>query len=154
MSDIIKITEASYHNEMPLLLTKIAHSAKSHWGYPREWMDSWKDDLTVTKSELLTHSTFTIQEQSEIIGFVMLIWTDPNFTIEHFWIQPDHIGRGFGKRLMNHLLNQEEVKGSTIHALADPYAEAFYLKCGFTKIADIPSSIPGRTLPLMQIQID
>lgn len=154
MTQIIKITEASYHSEMPLLLTGIAHSAKSYWGYPQAWLDSWKDDLTVTQNELLANSTFIIQEAEDIVGFAMLMKTEPCHSIEHFWIKPDYIGKGFGKKLMHYLLNQEEVKESIIQALADPYAEAFYQKSGFVKIADIPSSIPGRSLPLMQIQID
>lgn len=154
MNKIIKITEASYHSEMPFLLTEIAHSAKSYWRYPKDWLNSWKDDLTVTENQILSNSTFIIEVKGEIIGFTMLMKTSSIYSIEHFWIKPDYIGQGFGKKLMHYLLNQEEVKSSIIQALADPYAEAFYQKSGFVKIADIPSSIPGRTLPLMQIQID
>lgn len=34
---------------MPSVLTEIAHLAKSHWAYPKEWIASWREDLTVSE---------------------------------------------------------------------------------------------------------
>ena len=30
------------------VLTEIAHAAKRHWGYPENWIEHWKNDLTIT----------------------------------------------------------------------------------------------------------
>ena len=146
------MNKASYENEMPSVLTEIAHSAKSHWAYPKEWIASWRDDLTVTEKEILTNITLAIKKQDAVIGFTMLMRSAPHFSIEHFWILPKYIGLGYGKLLMNELLSLNELKGSTIQVLADPNAEAFYQKCGFHKMAYVPSSIPGRSLPLMELK--
>ena len=29
-------------------LTRIAHEAKSYWGYPEHWLQRWDADLTIT----------------------------------------------------------------------------------------------------------
>lgn len=137
---------------MPLVLTEIAHLAKSHWGYPQEWISSWKEDLTVTEKEILESITLALKKKDKIIGFLILSRLEPICSIEHFWILPEYIGRGYGRLLMNKLLSLIEVKKCTIQALADPNAQAFYEKCGFRKINNVPSSIPGRTLPLMELK--
>ena len=137
---------------MPSVLTEIAHLAKSHWAYPKEWIASWREDLTVSEQEILANTTLVLKKQDVFIGFAMLMRSAPNFSIEHFWILPRYIGLGYGKLLMSELLSLNELKNATIQALADPNAETFYEKCGFRKITDVPSSIPGRNLPLMELK--
>ena len=33
-------------------LTALVLRAKAHWGYPQEWMDAWRAELTVTSDSL------------------------------------------------------------------------------------------------------
>lgn len=104
------------------------------------------------KKEILANTTLVLKKQDVIIGFAMLMRSAPNFSIEHFWILPRYIGLGYGKLLMSELLSLNELKNATIQALADPNAETFYEKCGFRKITDVPFSISGRNLPLMELK--
>jgi hypothetical protein len=38
-------------------LTEIAFAAKRHWGYPEEWMESWRDALTIKPEFITKHET-------------------------------------------------------------------------------------------------
>lgn len=29
-------------------LTRLARISKAHWGYPKDWLDLWQGDLTIT----------------------------------------------------------------------------------------------------------
>ena len=44
-------------------LTRVAHESKSHWGYPRRWIELWRDDLTITP-EFITAMTLDIDRAS------------------------------------------------------------------------------------------
>ncbi|WP_420387040.1 GNAT family N-acetyltransferase [Roseivirga sp.] len=148
----MQITEASYHDKMPSVLSDIAHQSKAHWKYPTEWLDLWDEELNVSKKEILEHDTFVVRTAGKIIGFAMVVQHSDYDEIDHFWIHPDYIGQGYGGLLMREVLGRYPIKQRTLHALADPSARPFYEKSGFKHIQDIASSIPNRTLPLMVLQ--
>ena len=33
-------------------LTKVLIASKKHWGYPDEWFDLWKDELSITPEDI------------------------------------------------------------------------------------------------------
>ena len=71
------------------------------------------------------------------------------------WIDPDFIGQGLGGALHKKVICEaRSLKIDRLTTLSDPQAQGFYQKMGWRLIADIPSSIPGRTLPQMTFEID
>lgn len=129
------------------VLSALAHTAKAHWGYARAWMDQWRDDLTVTPEDLQKHATFVARFQ-EPAGFAMVKSLGTRWDLEHLWVHPLHMGSGLGSALFKHCVAWCRARGGEeLVILSDPYALDFYLKMGCRKSKDVPSSIPGRTLP-------
>ncbi len=39
-------------------LSDIAYKAKGYWGYPTEWLELWKDDLTISPGLITDNDTW------------------------------------------------------------------------------------------------
>ena len=53
-------------------LTELARQAKSHWGYPPDWIDLWRDELTITLAYIAEHPTFVAAEDGVPVGMCVL----------------------------------------------------------------------------------
>src|SRR5258706_11839576 len=54
-------------------LTALAHAAKRHWGYPEEWINHWRADLTITPDFIATNEVFAATIDGEIAGCFALV---------------------------------------------------------------------------------
>ena len=132
------------------LLSSIAMEAKQYWGYPDEWMELWKEDLKVTPAMIEEHGVWKIISENTITGFTIIIKEAENYTVEHCFISPDYIGKGYGKALLNYVFNLPQYVNQPFTVLSDPHAVSFYEKFGFKTSHHIPSKPEGRTLPFMK----
>jgi GNAT superfamily N-acetyltransferase len=73
------------------------------------------------------------------------VWLDSLF------IDPDAIGRGYGKQLWHHAVSTARLAGyRRMLVEADPYAEEFYQKMGMRRFSERESAVQaGRLLPLL-----
>ena len=133
------------------LLGSIAQKAKAHWGYPAAWLALWKDDLSFTKDFLNMHFVLVLKLADQIRGFCIIIEEPDYFNIEHCWILPEDLGKGYGFQLLKRALAEPDFTNQKIQVLSDPNAVGFYEKFGFKTIQMIPSKPIGRELPLMQM---
>lgn len=147
--EIIRLKKASFQDAF--LLSDIAQKAKAHWDYPKEWLALWKDDLSFTKDYLETHHVYLLKLDQTIIGFSIIIQEPAYFDVEHCWVSPEHIGKGYGAELMNHVLSEPIFANKEFQVLSDPNAVGFYEKFGFKTLKMIASKPKGRELPLMQM---
>jgi N-acetylglutamate synthase-like GNAT family acetyltransferase len=137
-------------------LTEIAHAAKRHWGYPENWIEHWKDDLTITSEFIADHETFVAVAGEEIVGCCALVLSESMAELEHLWIKPEHIGAGVGRALFLHTTERARNLGlPALEISSDPNAEGFYQRLGATRTGDIQSEIEGtpRVLPRMTIKL-
>ena len=135
-------------------LSQIAFAAKAHWKYPEKWLELWKDALTVTPEVILENEVFAMSKENEIIGFYELKIDEKMAALEHFWINPEYIGSGIGRKLFAHALEKAvSLNVEILNIVSDPNAEGFYKKMGAKRIGDIVTEVEGREriLPLMQI---
>ena len=134
------------------LLSEIAMLSKSFWGYTKEQLDSWVDDLTVSENLILETHTFNFLVDNKIVGFYILNQPqNNNCELEMLFVLPNFIGKGIGKQLLQHAFKKaKNLKVKTVTLLADPNAVAFYTSQGFKTIDKKESSIAGRFLPIMQ----
>jgi GNAT superfamily N-acetyltransferase len=132
-------------------LSSIALEAKAYWGYPQEWLELWKPDITISPEMIEAHDCFKVVSGNTIIGFTLIMAEKGGFEIEHCWILPKYIGKGYGGKLLRYALSQPQYQRKHFGVLADPNAEAFYEKFGFKKIKDVPGKPEGRTLPWMEM---
>lgn len=133
-------------------LSAIAWQSKSHWNYPKEWMELWRKGLTITPEIVEQHDVFKlVLEDESIVGCTVLITEKAILWVEHLWILPDYIGHGFGGKLLHTALEQTfNATHQKIKVVSDINAEIFYQKMGFETVSQYESVPKGRFLPVME----
>jgi GNAT superfamily N-acetyltransferase len=137
-------------------LTRIAHAAKRYWGYSERWMELWRDDLTLTPEFIAGNEVHLAEDGGEILGFYGLVAGTPGWTVEHFWIHPEAMGKGLGRLLFEHARAVAVAAGaSRLEIDADPNAEAFYRKMGAVRVGEVRSELDGqpRIRPLLHLHL-
>jgi N-acetylglutamate synthase-like GNAT family acetyltransferase len=137
------------------ILTAIARAAKRHWGYPEEWIEQWKTDLTITNDFIAKNEMFVAMIDEEIAGCGALVIDGTQAELEHMWVLPKYIGTGVGRFLFENIRERaRDLKVSGLEISSDPNAEGFYERMGATRIGEVRSSVDGqpRSLPRMKIE--
>ena len=135
-------------------LTSIAHAANRHWRYPDELLRLWDADLSVTGAFIESHPVYCAVAASEVVGFYALSSTAASCELEHMWVEPTHIGTGVGTALFQHAVERvRALGGSALMIASDPNAEGFYRRVGARRIGVVPSTPPGRMLPLLVFEV-
>jgi ribosomal protein S18 acetylase RimI-like enzyme len=137
-------------------LTAIAFAAKRDWGYPAAWLAAWTPQLTVTSAYIRTHSVFVARGTRGLCGFGALVETPRYWDLDHFWVHPDSMGRGVGRRLFRHLLRYVERRGPRmLRIVADPNAVGFYQRMGARRTGTVAAPIGRvkRWLPRLVIPL-
>ncbi len=149
------VTQQTAQPEDATVLTDIAFRSKAHWGYSSEFMEACRHELVVTCQDCESGLIGVVREDGKLAGFYQLAGTPPKGKLDDLFVDPAHIGKGLGGTLFRAALEHARRLGFTILSIhSDPHAEAFYLHMGATKIGELPSgSIPGRTLPLLEIRL-
>ena len=76
--------------------------------------------------------------------------------LEHFWVDPAHMGRGVGRALLEHAIATSRRLGATaIDISSDPNAEEFYLRFGACRVGEVSAPVDGqpRSLPRLELEI-
>ena len=136
------------------VLTGIAHAAKRHWGYPENWIQHWKDDLTITAEFIEQNEVFVALVEEEIAGCCAIVNLESAAELEHMWIRPDHMGQGVGRALFDHAREKAaDLQVPELELSADPHAEGFYRHLGATRIGEVQADMEGqsRVLPRMKV---
>lgn len=136
-------------------LSDIAIESKGHWGHSREQLEIWRKDLQISTEYIETNTVETIWQETSKVGFIA-IKREPEPILDHLWLLPKAIGRGFGKLAFRRAIVLAEKMGiETLTIISDPDAEGFYLRMGAERIGEISSIPQNRMLPqlLYRIQI-
>lgn len=135
-------------------LSEIAILAKGHWGYAQELLDLWRKDLRIEASYIERHSVTSLWQGAQIIGFFAIVKGQANM-LDHLWILPPYIGKGYGKQALDEIKTiSRELLVSDLTIISDPNAEGFYLHHGAVRIGEHPSKPQNRMLPKLRLQID
>lgn len=136
----------------------LAVRSKGHWGYSQDFLDACKEELSITPCEF-HNSKFhfrVMEHKNRIIGYYAVCHLDPNtYELDALFVEPAFIGKGVGKKLMDHAKALvTELAGTKITLQAEPRAEPFYLKAGAHIVGKKESqSIRGRYLSLLEIDL-
>lgn len=145
---IIKKSTSELHVE----LTEISFVSKKYWNYSDEWMEIWKDDLTITENFITNNYVYHLEnDANEIVGFYAFVKFDNYIELDSLFVSPEYIGKGFGNLLMTDFLSKvREIDFNYKKLKAEPFAEIFYKKYGFETIElQLSSKIENRYLPIM-----
>lgn len=134
-------------------LSKITYLGKAFWGYDKQLLDKWKEDLTITPDYIIKNNVFKLISDGKIIGFYSFLKLENNILkLDFLFILPEYIGSGIGKLLMTDFI--DKAKNLNIEKIildADPNAEKFYKKFGFQTYNKLESSVKNRFLPQMEL---
>ncbi|MFE3487315.1 MULTISPECIES: GNAT family N-acetyltransferase [Streptomyces] len=136
-------------------LTELALRSKGHWKYDAEFLAACREELTVRPADVAARRTAVAEEDGRILGFTTLDGEPPLGALGMMFVEPDTIGRGVGRRLFTHTVDEARRLGFTRLTIdADPNAEPFYRAMGAVRIGVTPSgSVAGRDLPLLQVAL-
>src|SRR5215813_11631185 len=139
------------------LLSDLAFRSKAHWGYPRDWLERWRPELTVTPQALEAAPTFVAVDASSILGFYLLTPTSraDACELDFLFVEPTAIGRGVGQALFAHACTTARGLGyrSMVWG-SDPHADGFYRRMGARTIGTRRSStMPGRMTAEMEMAL-
>lgn len=148
------------------VLTRISFASKAFWGYPEEYFVQWAEELTLSKQYIRDNEVFVYEDGGLIKGYYSLvenggymeiggIGLEKGTWLDHFFIEPDSIGRGIGSLLFAHLRQRCRINRlSTVRILADPHSRGFYEKMDCRYQGEYPSTIAGRTTPYFLLEVD
>lgn len=144
----IRAAEGDESNE----LNRIAIESESYWGYDSEFMDKFKVIYQVTEDFIKKNPTFILCENNRIIGFYSLLINHEENEIEYFYIEPQCIGKGYGKKMWNHLVSYcKGIDIKDITLVTSPQAKEFYEKMGAIQIDEVESLLrKGRKIPKLK----
>jgi len=127
-------------------LSALALEAKAYWGYSREELKSWRDQLKVSPSDVASKPIYVGAINGEVVGFCSLAPSGQAWKLDNLWVAPQFMHRGVGRALLAHALEVAFRGGaSSVTVDADPNAESFYLSCGAVRCGEVPAPIPGHT---------
>lgn len=137
-------------------ITALVMRSKNYWNYGEEQMEKWREELTITSEYINKYPVYKLINNDKLVGFYAYNQeTTEVVKLNFLFIDPTYIGGGFGKILINDLL--ERLKETTCKRIvldADPNAENFYSHMGFEVIGQLKSSIKDRSLPIMELKIN
>ena len=138
-------------------LSALALRAKAHWGYPDDWLQAWRRDLTFTADYLRAHACLVAVRSGTLLGICALEIHGDHGSIEHLWVDPECHRQGVGRALVATVLQQAVQAGiSRIEVISDPFAEPFYLRLGARRAGAVPAPMPraaDRVLPLLEFTL-
>ncbi|WP_370032457.1 GNAT family N-acetyltransferase [Flavobacterium sp. 28YEA47A] len=138
-----------------LILSEITFEGKAFWGYEKEQLEKWRNDLTITQDYIENNETFKLIIDDEIIGYYSILKLEnKTIKLDYLFLLPKFIGKGYGKFLMNHCIKKaKETNMKKIILDSDPNAELFYKSFGFKTYNQLKTSIENRFLPQMELDI-
>lgn len=139
-------------------LSALAIRSKAHWGYSDEFMAACHDELTYSAEQIDApqYAFYVCTVGNTVVGFHALErLTAACAELEALFVEPEYIGRGVGKALIEHAkVHARRLGSSSLVIQGDPNAEKFYLAAGAVRSGSREShSIAGRFLPLFTVDL-
>lgn len=138
-------------------LTELALRSKAYWGYDAEFIEACRAALTVDPEHIASGRVVVAVVDGQLGGFWTLVGEPPVAEVEALFVEPEHIGAGVGIGTTLFVALCDAARAAAFTRLlieADPDAAGFYEHLGAVRIGDRPSgSIPGRTLPLLELDL-
>ena len=148
----VKLRQAD-PSEAPFL-TELTIRSKAHWGYSEAFMAAAIPELEFLCEKFLPEFlVYVLLEDDKRLGFCSLLRVDADTVELHdLFVDPPHIGQGYGKRLWLHSLQVARERGfKRMTITADPNAEPFYVAQGARRIGEKPSPVEHRrSLPVLE----
>ncbi|HSR03887.1 MAG TPA: GNAT family N-acetyltransferase [Proteiniclasticum sp.] len=131
------------------LLAGLEVRSESYWGYSTDFMEKFKRIYLITEEFIADHPTYMLKDNETIVGFYGIMQSDSEVSLEYLFIEPAFIGKGYGRILWNHALEESRKLGITeFTIITSPDARGFYFRLGATVFTEVDSLISdGKKTP-------
>jgi GNAT superfamily N-acetyltransferase len=136
-------------------LTELALRSKAHWGYDADFLAACFPLLTVSTDSIAHGWVYVLEDEGQIVGFYSLMTPAETTELDMLFIEPAHIGRGYGAQLFRHACHTAYALGvRRLTVESDPDAEPFYVRMGMERFGERESTLrAGRMLPLLALTL-
>lgn len=147
-----KFTVRLAHESEAHLLNELANRSKAYWPYDADYLDLVRSIVHVTSDDIRAWPFSVAVENKRICGFSAVCESGGERMLDHLWIEPTHIKKGFGQALfIEGVKSAKELGWSMFTIASDPYAENFYIKMGANRIGEKESKVKkGFFMPLLE----
>lgn len=136
------------------LLTETAISAKKYWGYADELIRQWIDLLTITEDNLQRGQVYKCFAEEEYIGFFALVPKGNYILVEHLWLLPEFLNKGYGTQTIKEIKRISKEEGfKYIEVFAEPNTNEFYEKMGAECVRTVLTTVPGRMMSVFHLPV-
>ena len=127
-----------------------------HWPRDPAYLAQAVELMSLDAADLERDEAWILEDGAGAIGFYRLSLAGKAAEIEEFHLEPDRIGKGFGRAMFDHAVSRAGERGVTrLEWSCDEYALGFYLAMGGRVTGSTPSGIEGdEALTEMALQID
>jgi GNAT superfamily N-acetyltransferase len=163
----IRRVRAEEGSRLAPVLTGLCRRAKAHWGYDRELLDRWANDLVITAQDIDRDAVLVAELGDDtptpsIAGFARIsrgagtqLERPAPARLNDLWVEPPHIGSGVGRALFDAACEvARTLPADQLLIVSDPNAEGFYLRMGARRIGEEASEVvDGRQLPILLLDL-
>lgn len=138
-------------------INNILRASKGYWGYDEFFMNSFMERYALSDKYIKDNAVYVMFNNKNIIGFFSLVLhADHSLELDHFFIRPECVRKGYGKQLWTICSSVARDLGAEEFTLwSDPQAEDFYAKMGCEKIGVKKSPfMPDRYPPIMRFKLN
>lgn len=137
-------------------LSDLAFRSKAFWRYSADFMEACRAELSISAVDIASPDCHYViaESKGEILGYYALRKISAEeYELEALFVDPERIGQGVGRKLMEHAKNHAQEDGARFLLVqGDPNATGFYRAAGGIQVGERESgSIPGRHLPEFRI---
>lgn len=137
-------------------INEIMQLSKKHWKYDDEFLTKFISKFGITNEYIENHTTKLLYLDESLVGFFSFSINKENeFELDNFFLHPNFIGKGIGRKLWDACCQTAKELGQKEFILwSDPNAESFYLKMGCQKIGVRESPMmPNRYPPILKYKL-
>jgi len=134
---------------------EIIFSSKSYWRYSENYLLEALKLLKLTKEDFQKQSFYGLKKNEDLIGLFSFCENEAEVLLDHFWLLPQIIGKGYGKIMWSKALKyakEKEINKFKIYS--DPPASGFYIQMGAKCVGKKPSRIlSGPIFPVLEYKV-
>ncbi|MBL1079646.1 GNAT family N-acetyltransferase [Nocardia sp. 2] len=135
-------------------LTELVMRSKAHWGYPAEFLERVRPELTLHPEQVVPHRTLVAEVEGRAAGLATVVGEPDHGELDLLFVDPWAMGRGVGRDLLLEAAERARAEGFTrLDIESDPRAETFYLHLGAVRVGESVSRSSGRALPLLRLAL-
>lgn len=137
-------------------INQLLRLSKSYWGYDEAFINKFMEKLRITPNHFEKSTIFLLHVDNELAGFYNFLINEGDvLELDNFFIHPNHIGKGLGRKLWDACCKTSKKFGKTEFIIwSDPHAGHFYLRMGCEKIGVRESPVmPNRYPPILRYKI-